>query len=295
MDRNSLESDNIILYCPDDGSRAGREARTLALKIASKGIRVLGTRISWPRDELLIYPDGRCLIDSRWTGRSYFEHEACSGGRFVKGLDFILCSDSLPEHKRKMTEDNLNSHVSFVYINLRPAIDSLKKVKVKEKEDFYEGYQKDPHIDVVLNLRNITRRIFTYDCPTIIEMVKPLADRFGYELVTLPFKEAGYVSVGFLQTRNLIVVDKRAVETIDLMRSIGEPVIASPEPMTNTNKWGAGMRCIYTELPFSYEYLRFYPEKISHLASGFRSFFFDLNDHELVEEKMGDIRLLYKI
>lgn len=240
-----------------------RETKLLAREIASHGVRVLGTHIQWPRDEIFFHLDGTYSYYFKdldpYTGSMEhliaYSHEAFHGGLFLKGLDFIVASSALPLHKRHATLEKLGIKEA-IYCDMKPPLAAFSDIMVG-RSNFYQ----DPlqHIDRLFNLGNTKRRIFTYDHPLLMEYAQRMSEKIDYTVVPLPISEAVFAAIGFQELGDHVAVDCRARATIEILVELGYTPIPSPKPMKKTNKNRGSIRCRCTEIPrFP---LKFYPFK----------------------------------
>ncbi len=234
------------------------ETKLLAEEISKHGVNPILSVMRWPRDELFFHQDGKYeYVQSGTIQPKWWEHEAYHGGRFLKGDNFIIGSDSMNIEKREKTEELLNVKTAF-YLSVGEMQKNISGIK-PSGEKLYS--KNGTHIDTIVGITNLYKTIFTYEHPKLMEIVWEVVNRTNYKFKIIPLEEAKYVAINFLELGDHIVIDKRAEKTQKIMKDLGYKIIKSPKPMENTNKNEGGIRCITNEIPKCYDKLIFYDEK----------------------------------
>ncbi len=239
--------------------------RPLANELVRRGVNILLSRDSWPRDELFFYPDGRVeYVPLDYKEYKDFKlplHEAYAGGKFLKGNGFIIASDTMNLEKKANTLSALGVEKAF-YLDLTKAFEYFLDYHERYcyRKNFFNDEQR--HIDRMVNIGNTKRMLFTYDAPVLQDILKDVASEIGYSLVCLPREESGFGAINFVELGNHMVVDKSAKRTIKVLEELGYKIIRTPTTMSFCNIKGGGVRCSCTEIPNSvYERIDFAPKK----------------------------------
>ena len=227
----------------------------LAKKLEKNGIEVLLTNVSWPRDELIIYENGSFENIKKGTTRVQSSpHFAWNGGTFLKGNNFILGSQTAnPVEKQDLTHKILSVETGYYY-DISEQLESLKHITVSKNKSFYTG--TFPHIDIIYNITNKTKTLFTYNHPKLISQVEQMASDCNYNVQILPLEDASFAGIGFIEIGEHIVIDKRAKQSQKILSNLGYNIITTPFKLDKTNNGSGSLRCITTELPIKKEKIR---------------------------------------
>jgi hypothetical protein len=219
-----------------------------ANELRKNGISALLTNVKWPRDELVFFSNGLCDYVEKASDESQCSSDfSWNGGTFLKGNNFIIGSDTAcPKSMRKNTHNILDVAEGF-YFDISRELDSMKHVSVSGNNMFFNSYF--PHIDILYNIGNYTKKIFTYDSPVLRDTAEKMANSCGYDVFCLPLDEAKFASVGFVEVGNKILIDKRARSTKGLLSKLGYDVFSTPAALVNTNQKFGSLRCSTTEVP----------------------------------------------
>ncbi|MBU0471570.1 MAG: hypothetical protein KKF89_06470 [Nanoarchaeota archaeon] len=222
------------------------ERFSLAMVLAERGVDVYMHRSVWPRDTLFFSDNNIVDVDKLLESDNYgLEHEAYCGGKFLKGDNFIVASDSMIPAFRPRTEKLLNADKAL-YLNLTR---ELAQMYTTLNNDFYDD--SDEHIDRLFNIGNRHKKIFTYNLTNLMAMANDVASETSYDVVALPFNEVRFAAVGFVELGDHMVVDCRAKKTMKVLKEVGYKIIPTPLGMIQTNKYLGSVRCTCTEMPKS--------------------------------------------
>jgi hypothetical protein len=247
---------NLVL----SGSPIHGNTLKIAKRLESSGIDVLLTCVGWPRDEMLFFPDGTYIHNQKATIQGEcLDHRAWVGGEYLRGIDFILATSSMPPSKRRGTVRVCGALEGFFY-DIGDGLDALKNIQISGNQ-FY-GRDILNHIDVSYNIGNFSRKVFTYAHKELLKVADQMRRDCGYDIVELPLEDARFASVGFVEIGEAVVIDCRAKKTSRILESLGYTVIQTPYPLKNTNRRNGSLRCITAELPADFNALKFRDQKI---------------------------------
>lgn len=228
--------------------------KLLARKLKRKGIPILLTPVGWPRDELLVHKDGKIEYIQNGTIQDKLSpHFGWNGGSFLRGDDFIISSkDSNPEDKQETTHEVLDI-AKALYFDISDELAALGDVVVAGRTPF----RRANHIDMVYNIGNTIRKIFTYDHPLLRETGEQMATLTGYSVATVPLEDAGVLGLGFVEYGDKAVVDRRARGVRRVLKEEGYKVIPTPFGLRKTNAASGSLRCMTEVIPLDLEKLVF--------------------------------------
>lgn len=243
----SRKRDAVLIGTNISSREAFEESRALASAIHDGCLDVLRTIVPWPRDQLHLREDGSFVYVPDIVNEAVnYDHEAYHGGKILVGDGFIIASDSVLQHRRKRTLEELSADEGHYYSMLQP-MKVFRKEGVVGNPSFYID-SVFRHIDRFFNIAGRKKKVFTYDNPLLMEMGKDMERKTGYDLVLLPQSEAQYAAVGFIEVGDKVVVDRRAHKSMDILKEQGYRIIQAP-PMIMTNRKGGSIRCLTRELP----------------------------------------------
>ncbi|MHA1827766.1 MAG: hypothetical protein ACTSX6_03860 [Candidatus Heimdallarchaeaceae archaeon] len=233
------------------------ETFPLAKEIQKRGVKVILTNVSWPRDTFYFHKDETFTeVNSRNQGQiNDCPHFAWHGGTYLLGTEFVIGSDSiLPKSKREYTHRELRVKRG-IYLDVREISRDFDGVAVSGNKDFFLDVE---HIDPFFNIANRKRKLFTYDTPRSIAAGRRLETETGYELIVLPKDDAEVAGIGFIELGDHMAVDKRARATIKVLETLGYKIIETPVPLVTVNKRHGSLRCITLEIPKVVHRMKFY-------------------------------------
>jgi len=267
-----------------------REAILLANRIRDNGVYVLGVRLEWPRDGLFFYNDGSFTwVDTESKKQvEMCPHMAYIGGLYLKGNDFfVFCHFEKSSAEGSKLKDTFkifyeNFGISkVVMLKVGHFAGALANVSVSGNDKFYGS--DICHVDTILNIGNLKKKVFTYDHTKLLEAADYVSGQTGYDVVPLPLGDAAFASVGFVELGDYMVVDCRAEGTADVLKSVGYKVIQSPIPMEATNKMFGSIHCLTTEMPDIYKKSKFHPFKgRGNNYEAYRSMFTNLEGYRVI-------------
>ncbi len=261
--------------------------RLLARKLEENNIPSLLSVLTWPRDELVVYNDGSYnRVDKGTIQGEHRSDFAWNGGTFLKGDNFIIGSlTANPAEKQEATHKALMVDKGY-YFDISQELDALNFIKVEKRNFFKSSF---PHIDVIYNIGNTKKVLFTYNHEKLIKTGKKMEETTGYKLILLPLEEARFASVGFVEFNDKIILDKRAKQTNKILRNLGYDTITTPFALKKVNQGLGSLRCITTEMPIELEKLA--SININDIESNYQREFlqmsallYDLEGRIIVEE-----------
>ncbi|MFC1731651.1 hypothetical protein ACFL6I_15145 [candidate division KSB1 bacterium] len=263
-----------------------RETLPLAKEIQARGVDVVLTPMSWPRDMIYFYEDETYTeINSKKSDQVRdCTHAAWHGGAYLVGDNFMIGSDRvIPKSKRRATLDVLMVERG-IYISIHerlfPSI--LDGLPVSGNPEFYRD--EVWHIDPFFNLGNKKRIIVTYNEEKLEKVGEELAQDIEYKLVLLPIEDAAFAAVGFIELGDSLVVDCRATASMGILQNEGYNIVPTPVPLEEINRGGGSVRCITREMPKVKHKMKFHDFVGGHDDDGPARFsiFSDFEGHLMV-------------
>ncbi|MFA6072624.1 MAG: hypothetical protein WC758_00740 [Candidatus Woesearchaeota archaeon] len=274
---------DLIISHKDQHPDIAKETFALAKTIQSKGVNVILTPYSWPRDSLF-FPDSNSFIYVNPTKKDQVKdapHLGWYGGAYLLGDDFMIADSHGIGIKRQETLNALKVSKGF-YIDTQKFYDDFKHIVVSGNDRFH--HPESFHIDPYFNIGNLKKILFTYDVSSLIEEGIRVAKEVKYDLVPLPLEDAKYAAIGFIELGDHIVIDCRAKKSMKIIENLGYTIIPTNEPLIRINQLDGSLRCSTKEAPLIKHKMKFHSFQYGYNKEGpaYGSFFGNLEGNMMI-------------